>query len=317
MPSLNDLLGKAKLPTPSGIRKDIAGQARAAIRSTTNEIRNIPAGIISSGLNSAKGAVSGAVNGGLGAIRGAVAKAITGDFSGALTQLEQGPANFMSALGLGTGVAGSGPGGAINPLQGALSRADPLMSFQWYCQLPAITPVGGAEFPALPWNYVEEATVPMRGFDVRAVFAQGRNRHYAGVYNVDQLNLHFYADVENKALAYLQAWQQAILAPFSASDYTKGGGYGRPSGYQRPIRIYIVAPDYSTVFYVDYVECWPVNLDALQLDSGSSNRLTFNVNFSVGDAFPTMLGVNKNAAGNELIAALKSTATNAALNILF
>ena len=317
MPSLNDLLAKAKLPTPSGIRQDVSGQIKNSIRSTSSEIRNIPSGIANSAINSAKGAVTGAVSGGLAGIRGAVDKAIRGDFSGALTQIQNGPLNFMSALGISGGERGGGPGSSpVNPLQGALSRADPMQSFQWYCELPTLSPPGRAQ-ASLPWNYVEEASPPFREFDVRQVYAQGRNRHYAGAYNVAQMPLHFYADIQNQSLQYLKAWQQCILAPFASTDFTKGGGFGRPSDYKKTIRIYLLAPDMSKIMYFELIECWPVNLDSLNLDSGSSTRLTYNVNFSVGDVFTALLAVNSNPVGAGLLDGLKTSATNAISNLIF
>lgn len=317
MTSLNTLLGRAKLQSPSGFRKDITGQINASIKSTSNEIRNIPAGIANSALNSAKGAVAGAVSGGLADVRGAVDKAIRGDFSGALTQISKGPADFFAAFGIGSGGAAGAPGNSpVNPLQGALSRADPMMSFQWFCELPTVTPQGKSPV-SLPWNYVEEANPPFRSFDVRQVHAQGRMRHYAGVYSIDQLPLTFYADVQNQSLAYLKAWQQCILAPFASTDFTKGGGFGRPSNYQKTIKLYCLAPDMSKIMYFELIECWPVNLNALHLDSGSSTRLTFNVSFSVGDVFTGLLAVNSNPAGNSLLDKLKTSAVNAATNLVF
>lgn len=319
MTSLNDLLSKARLPLPSGVAKDVRGQIASSMRSTSNEIRNIPAGIASQAVNSAKGAVSQAVSGGLSNLRGAANAALRGDFSGALTQLQQGPQDFMKSFGLSTGGAGSsgGPSGlAVNPLEGALGRSDPMLSFQWYCELPTLTPLGKQPV-SLDWNYVEEATPPFRSFEVRSVYAQGRNRHYAGPYNVDQMPLNFYADIAGKSWAYLKAWQQCMLPAFASTEYTKGGGFGRPSNYQKTIKLYLLAPDMSKVMYFELIECWPVNLDALHLDSASSTRLTFNPSFSVGDVFTAVFGVNDNIAGANLVSSLQNKALNTAMNILF
>lgn len=305
MPSLNDLLGKARLPTPSGIRKDITGQINAAIKSTSNEVRNIPAGIANQALISARGTVAEATNAGLSAVRGAVTKAISGDFSGALTQLAQGPQDALGKFGAAFGLSSAGGsltggGSAVNTLQGALDRADPVLSFQWYCDLPAVAPVGGTPVQ-LGWNYVEEVQTAFRNFDVRAVYAQGRNRHYASTYSLDNLNLTFYADIANQSINYLQAWEGAILAPFSSQNASRGGGFGRPGGYKKPIKVYLVAPNKSLVLTLEYIECWPTNTASLQLNSDSSNRLTFNVPFSCGDVFVEAFGINNNVAGGSLL----------------
>lgn len=318
MPSLNDILGKVSLPTPSGVAKDIRNQVNTSIRATSNEIRNIPQQIAQAGISQARGAVSGAVNAGISSVRGAAVQALGGDFSGALTTLAQGPqdvlGSFGAAFGIGGGAATFGQSaGSINTLQGALGRADPMLSFQWYCELPAVTPIGGAP-TTLDWNYVEEATVPFRNYNTRDVYGQGRNRKFVSTYSVEGLRLNFYADVGNQSMNYLRAWDGAILAPFSSRDNTKGGGFGRPSDYQRPIRIYLVDAAKALVLMIEYTECWPTNIESLQLDSGSSNRLTFGVNFSVGDVFMTAFGVNTTITGQTFLSALTGKAVNFATN---
>jgi hypothetical protein len=314
MTSLNDVLGKVSLPTPRGVANDIRSQVSTSIRATSNEIRNIPNQIAQAGVSQVRGAVSAGLNAGITDIRGAAVQALSGDFSGALTTLAKGPqdilGSFGAAFGLGGGAASFGQSAAtINTLQGALGRADPMLSFQWYCELPAITPIGGS--PAtLDWNYVEEVTAPFRNYNTRDVYGQGRNRKFVSTYSVEGLRLNFYADVGNQSMNYLRAWDGAILAPFGSKNITTGGGFGRPSDHQKPIRIYLVDSAKALVLMLEYVECWPTNIDSLQLDSGSSNRLTFGVNFSVGDVFMTAFGVNTNISGKSFLSALTGKAVN-------
>lgn len=318
MTTLNDLLGKAKLPTASSIARDIRGQVSTSVKATSNEIRNIPASIAQAGIAQARGAVSGAVTSGLTSVRSAAAQALSGDFSGALTTLAQGPQAVLGSFGANFGL-GSGGGtlgqnqGATNTLQGALGRTDPMLSFQWYCELPTVTPVGGRP-TSLDWSYVEEANVPFRTYDVRQVYAQGRNRKFASTYSLDNLRLNFYADISNKSMQYLMAWDGAVLAPFSSSEVPSGGGFGRPSDYQKPIRIYLVDSARSVVLMLEYTEAWPTNIDALQLDSGTSTRLTYNVNFAVGDVFITAFGVNANLSGQALLSSFVSGGIKTAAN---
>jgi hypothetical protein len=157
--------------------------------------------------------------------------------------------------------------------------------------------LGGSLFSSnaavsIPWYYVEEASLPFRNFSVKSIFRDGRPRHYADTYSVDTLQLHFYMDSSNTALQYLQAWQNAMIAPFSANgSATSGGGFGRPAQYKQPIYIYILDVTKAQMAIVEYTECWPTNLSSLQLDSGSSNRLTGIVPFSVGDVFINIVGV--------------------------
>lgn len=327
MPSLNDLLGKSALSSPSGVSSGVRGQIATAIQATSNEIRNIPKQLAQSGKAQVQGAVSNALNSGIVDVRSAAIQAVSGDFSGALTTLAKGPQDVLGAFGASFGLNNGGPlgqnGGTVNTLQGALGRADPMLSFQWYCELPTITPIGGAP-TSLDWSYVEEATPPFRNFATRDVYAQGRNRKFVSTYEVDALRLNLYADVANKSLGYMQAWGGAILAPFTSSEATRGGGFGRPSDYQRPIRIYLVDSARSLILMLEYTECWPTNLDALHLDSGSSTRLTYNVNFSVGDVFMTAFGVNKTISGQSLLSSLTGGIVkgaiglaNSALNSIF
>jgi hypothetical protein len=157
--------------------------------------------------------------------------------------------------------------------------------------------LGGSLFSSssatsIPWYYVEEAVLPFRNFGVKSIFRDGRHRHYADTYSVDNLTLHFYLDSSNTALQYLQAWQNAIIAPFSANNSaTSGGGFGRPAQYKQPVYIYILDVTKAQMAIVEYTECWPTNLSALNLDSSSSNRLTGIVPFSVGDVFVNIVGV--------------------------
>jgi hypothetical protein len=313
MPSLNDLLAKARIPTASSLTRDVKNQVTTSVRATSNEIRNIPGNIARAGAAQVQGAVSAGLNNGITAVRSAAMQAVTGDFSGALTTLAEGPQNVLGAFGSSFGLSTAGGtlgqnGGQVNTLQGALSRADPMISFQWYCELPAITAIGGSPV-TLGWNYVEEATPAFRTYDVRQVYAQGRQHKFASTYSVDNLRLNFYADVDNKSLRYLMAWDGAILAPFSSSDAAKGGGFGRPSDYKKPIRIYCIDSARSLVLMFEFTDCWP-SLEGLHLDSGSSTRLTYNANFNVGDVFVTAFGVNNNLSGASLLSSLESTAFN-------
>lgn len=314
MASLNSLLAKAKIPTASSVARDFKNQVSTNIKATRNEIRSIPGNIVKSGVAQAQGAVSAGLNTGITAVRNAAFKAITGDFSGALSTLADGPQNVLGAFGASFGLNSGGGvlgqnGGQTNTLQGVLNRADPMMSFQWFCELPTITPINGAPV-GLDWNYVEEATPAFRTYDVRQLYAQGRQHKFPGSYSVDNLRLNFYADVNNKALRYLMAWDGAILAPFAASEAARGGGFGRPIDYKKPIRLYCVDSAKALVLMMEFTDCWP-NMEGLQLDSGSSTRLTFNVNFNVGDVFVTAFGINNNMSGASLVSALSSAATGA------
>jgi hypothetical protein len=217
-----------------------------------------------------------------------------------------------------------------NPLGGASARPDPLQSFLWYCQMPVVMPgtsqssigatansvinslvntainsaspvlgsaLGGGVFTGnsaqLPWYYVEEASCPFRRYDVKTIFREGRDRKYPSKYSVDDLRLSIYADSQNNAFQYIQAWNNNIITPFSSSmSTTSGGGWGRPSDYKKPIFIYILDPTTNVLAILEYTECWPTSIDQYNMDSGTSTRIVNHVNFSVGDVFVNLLGVS-------------------------
>jgi hypothetical protein len=184
--------------------------------------------------------------------------------------------------------------------------------------------LGGSLFASssattLPWYYVEEAVLPFRNFSVKSIFRDGRHRHYADTYSVDNLMLHFYLDSSNTAFQYLQAWQNAVMSPFSANNSaTSGGGFGRPVQYKQPIYIYILDVTKAQMAIVEYTECWPTNLGALNLDSASSTRLTAVVPFSVGDVFINIVGVAQSLVQGVLAnpSQFSSLASNAAKQTL-
>jgi len=249
-----------------------------------------------------------------------------------------------------------------NPLGGASARPDPLQSFLWYAQMPVVMPgtsqstigatansvinslvntainsvsptlgsvMGGGVFTGtsaqLPWYYVEEASCPFRRYDVKTIFREGRDRKYPSKYSVDDLRLSIYSDSQNNAFQYIQAWNNNIITPFSAStSTTAGGGWGRPSDYKKPIFIYILDPTMNVLAILEYTECWPISIDQYNMDSGTSTRIVNHVNFSVGDVFVNLLGVSAsftagivaNTAANVITSSISGQSIASAANFL-
>lgn len=219
----------------------------------------------------------------------------------------------------------SNPLDPTSALQGAQARSDPVLSFCWFAQMPVVTPnqaqnpgllgavqaglqsaansaisgiLGQAAGTAisgaaqLPWYYVEEANLPFRNFEQRSIFREGRSRHYPDKYSVDNLRCAVYADSSNVAINYLMTWQNAVLKPFTVQQASTGaGGFGRPSEYKLPIQFYVLDVTNQQILSVEFIECWPMTIDPIQLTSGDSNRIRFEVNFSVGDVFYTQIPV--------------------------
>lgn len=235
------------------------------------------------------------------------------------------PGSFSS---LATNNGGITPG---NDLAGIQNRPDPVMNYTWYCQLPTINPgstqntssatsssilssigagvlssvMGGAvassASASLPWYYIEGATCPFRQYETVTIFREGRDRKYPSKYNVDNLHLNIYADSQNNAISYLQAWNNTILTPFASSAAAQmGGGWGRPSDYKKTIYVYVLDVTNNTLGIIEYVECWPVAIEQYTLESGNSNRVVNRVSFSVGDVFINLMPVSGNLAASAL-----------------
>lgn len=251
--------------------------------------------------------------------------------SSALSGLGIGSVTSVSVVDPGYSAAFSSSGGVNpgDALNGALARPDPLLDFLWYCQLPVVGPsagssgaapgvtnssnslsgivsnilgssplasaMGGAQFSAsssqLPWYYVEEATLPFRQVQLTSIFRDGRERHYPSKYTVGNLRLSMYGDLGNNSLQYIQAWNNAVLQPYTASDLSLAGGWGRAADYKRPIYVYLLDPTKSVLAIIEYVECWPIGVTDYSMVSATSGRIVHHVDFSVGDVFINLMNV--------------------------
>ena len=101
------------------------------------------------------------------------------------------------------------PGGSIqarNPLAAAKGRPDPLYDVDWYVDLPLLE--GTTE---LPWEYVEEASLPLVEFGKISNYKAGKTYHYASQQNIGSLQLKLYEDVKGTTSTYFKVWQSLIL----------------------------------------------------------------------------------------------------------
>jgi len=341
MSFLQDIVSQATSQVTNNISGDksaINTGVQTVVANAKNTIANTAANVVSNTVKSTAGAAITAVK-----------DVVSGNVSGALSALN--PANILGnalgGVGATSGLSLASPGyfasfsssGGVNPgdaLAGAQARADPLLSFLWYAQLPVITPISNLSTPSsgvstianigngilssiasassnvignalssvmggavanpsvaqLPWYYVEEAICPFRRYSKMSIFREGRSRHYPSNYEIDSLTLRLYADVSNISITYLQAWNNAVLAPFSANNQAQlGGSWGKPSDYKLPIYVYLLDPSKNALCILEYIECWPETVDSFQLDSNTSNALSHHVTFSVGDVFINILSV--------------------------
>jgi hypothetical protein len=226
--------------------------------------------------------------------------------------LVQGVAGSVVNSLLGGTTGNSDPSNPANNLAGALARADPLLSYQWYCMMPNLS-FPGTKGYTLPWYYIEEANTPLRSFEVRTIFREGRDKHYPSKYSVDALQLSFYADSANVSFNYLNAWTTGgNIAPFTSSTAAKQGGRFRvPKDNKKTIKVYFVDATKQELFLLEYTECWPQTIASYSLD-GASNRLVHHVTFSVGDVFPQVYDLSSNQSlSSSILGAIASGAATA------
>ena len=205
------------------------------------------------GISSGTGMIGSAVGGVAGAIGGAA-----GDLA--------------SGLGANAGFASSV---AANVTQGLTRSASSLVS--------------GAT--GLGYEYVLEATLPLRQYEARTIFRNGRKAKYPAGYDVGNMRLTVYGDSQGLSFRYLNAWHNSPLVPFSPpNSNVRGGMWAAPAQIKRPITAVILAPDLSKVAYITYTGCWITNVAEISLDSSKDTLVNYAVDISVDDVFVTISG---------------------------
>ena len=264
--SQNSQLGNALKGGISGAKQNIANLAITPVNNAVNAV--------SKGVKDVMGDVLSGNFSNISSDLGGIAKAF-GNLTGPTS-----PAKLSAPQ---ANNAGNG-----HVLAGALARPDPMMSYQWFCDMPSLTSTSasGQSNYQLPWYYVEEVQATFRHFDTRSIFRQGRPKHYVSGYGIDSLNCVIYADVGSKAMAYIELWTESVLTPFKQREANKlGGSVGKASKYKQDIKVYVNDTQRNVLFIFVYKNCFPVRIQPLSLDSGTSTRLMFHVEFSTDDLF--------------------------------
>lgn len=311
MPSLQKIIDNTK--------KQAISEIRYTSRTVSNVPQNIAQGISRVTQNTAREAIDNTLGRASRGVKNAAttlennvvsaySSAIHGDIIGAVSKLSGTPDAILGQLGKTFGNLNSKLSGALNPfgisnpfsssamsasngiqpgdaLAGALARADPVLSYNWYAEMPVITSLDGSR-AELPWYYVEEATPPFRTLEVKSIFRRGHNEHFPGTYSIDALRLGMFTDQSNAVLDYLMTWQGAILKPIGIKNMDETGLYGRPrgaKGYKKNISIFLISNNKQAIAKLTYIGCWPSSLDAYALTSTGSERIITNVTFSVDD----------------------------------
>ncbi len=308
MANLSDVIASAKAQIKGSVGtsgNNVSATARGAFNTAGQDVARAPTKAAQQIVTPITTGVNSAIGTGLQGVREATNKLVQGDVSGAVSSITGAGQSSLAALtkafGIGSGSTLKSPsvGNSVaegNSLGGALARPDPMLGFNWYAVLPDVTPINGSP-QKLPWYFVEEANPTFRAFDIRSIFHEGHNKHYPSTYNVDPLSLAIYADEHNDALNYLTAWAGAILKPTTPTDIeTIGGGYGRPNGYKKTIKIILTNSARKQIAIITYLGCWPTHMDPYALESSASSRLVNRVTISVDDVFITMVPINSLAS---------------------
>lgn len=169
------------------------------------------------------------------------------------------------------GSDGRGTRGLKDPLAAANSRPDPLMNFNWWCDMPILN--GSTQ---LGWEYVEEAALPFITFEQVSNYRAGKNYHFAQKYNVGNLQLKFYEDSLGSVAQYINTWQSMVLN-------AKTGLFYFPKDYKKTISIWVLDVAKKTVMCLDYTGCWPLTPDTYQFGSSQSERIVAGCEFSVDE----------------------------------
>lgn len=152
-------------------------------------------------------------------------------------------------------------------------RGDPLLNFNWYCELPVLD-----NNVSLGWEFVEEVTTPFVEFEQISNYRAGKMYHYPGHYSVATLSLKLFENSRGVSTQYINAWQSLILSPMT-------GTYNNPADYKKPIKITVFDVAKLTAMFLTYEKCWPMRTDAYSLQSNTSDRINPTLELSADDVF--------------------------------
>jgi hypothetical protein len=232
--------------------------------------------------------ISNAKNSIVGGVQNGLQQIATGDIEGGVDTLVNTPADALANL--------SGGPGLGDAMRGMQARSDAIQNWCWYCILPAVNNSNslnlGGLIPqlgnlqaqvSLPWYYVQTASLPQRNIQTDSVNINGHPVNYPESYSVEALNLGLFMDSSSKVHQYLKAWQGQILGNVNPSVARNQGMWGLPAKYKKTINIVLLNVTKKQMLNVKYLNCWPTNISALELNSSSAEAMIQNVSFEVED----------------------------------
>ena len=121
----------------------------------------------------------------------------------------------------------------------------------------------------LPGSSNDPISIPFRNED----------RKVAGQATFDDLTIEFRDYVDQQVYAAILSWRRLVYDPAS-------GRIGLASQYKRRGKCFLYGPDGESEKSWTIVGAWPTNDPPLALDSGSSEQLLLEVNFSIDKLIP-------------------------------
>lgn len=163
----------------------------------------------------------------------------------------------------------------------ALARPDALMSFDWEVELPVLTI---EKTYSLGSEYVERCSVVLPDFGTRYRFLNGVNTPFPEVAkSYDNVTMTIYADVNNNALSYFNAWMN-LTSPFPGTFGTPKPSKhlgGKVSGYKHDIILRAKDPYNEDVFVLQYIGAMLVSFAAVDDFSSDNNRMQYTATFAI------------------------------------
>ena len=208
-----------------------------------------------------------------------------------------------------------------NVLAGMNQRKDPLLAFCWFATMPSIGSY------TLPWNYIEEFSAPVRGFESQTRYQEGIEKKFVSKQVISNLSIKCYDDSSGLTQAYLDAWRTLVVG--------SGGQYNYSVNYKKDISLFILDVTRTiNVYTIVYAGCWPTTADAYNLSSAQTERLIASQEFSVDSvnltvntvspvnfvsALNTAINGNSGSLAQSLISSLTGTpnATGSAINAVY
>jgi hypothetical protein len=127
----------------------------------------------------------------------------------------------------------------------------------------------------IPPQYIERVVVPSINIDSASVSVESFKYNYSSSVSSSPLVIEFYEDHTYSISSILQYWRKLVRRD--------NGTYGYPSSYKKIIDINLLDSKGDIQKTIKCLGVYPTTLDAINLDGGSSERVSLVQQFSVDE----------------------------------